>query len=149
MPVLCCLGQHGDYYENLIGFCASRCSFFTLVKVTDISQFCREFDAYEIDRPEHYPKLKSKYIYSGFESYNVYYRVCPGSISVLLQIGSVFSYLWDNISLKPPEDLTFYRSDGRVLFSSVTHEGECTLYLDDNEGTDIVSNCLWRKVHDK
>ena len=136
----------GKCYEKLIHFCSSKCPYFTLMKVADFSPIFEELEAYIIERPAVCPIPKAQYISSGFKSYNIYYRVCRESISVLLRIGSVFSYLWDNISVNPPEDLTFYRSNGSVFFSSVTHEGECALYLEDNEETDIVLNSLWHRI---
>lgn len=43
-----------------------------------------------------------------------------------------------------PDDIAFYRSDGSVFFSSLIHEGECTLYLRGNEALgDILSQEHW------
>lgn len=136
----------GECYQKLINLCASHCPYFTLTKVSDYSPIFEELEAYRIERPTVCPISKSQYTISGFKSYNLYYCVCMESISVLLRIGSIFSYLWDNISVNQPEDLTFYRPDGRVFFSSVTHEGECMLYLEDNEETDIVLNKRWQQI---
>ncbi|MBE6708520.1 MAG: hypothetical protein E7578_04670 [Ruminococcaceae bacterium] len=67
-----------------------------------------------------------------------FYRCCDETLKFLLaKFDSIYSFVpWCNNN---PEDPYFYRSDGSVLFASLTHEGEC--YLLPHDGEDF-SNIL-------
>lgn len=52
----------------------------------------------------------------------------------LLEANSLFDWCLSNTKPHPePEDLCFFRGDGSMLFTSCTHEGECALYLREDE----------------
>ena len=73
-----------------------------------------------------------------------FYRACPDLLNVLYSISdSLFTWL-DGWGFCNPENPTFYRSDGSVFFSSVIHEGECTLHVhDDEDVSEVIKNPLW------
>ena len=48
-----------------------------------------------------------------------------------------WTYAW---GYKNPDDVTFFRSDGTVFFSSIIHEGECTLYVKEYEDVSKITN---------
>ena len=59
---------------------------------------------------------------------------------------SVFSWLCTN-EFANPEDPSFFRADGSVFFSSVTHEGECTIFLRSNESiSELLTNSHWIEI---
>ena len=44
-----------------------------------------------------------------------------------------------------PEDLTFYRDDGKVFFWSETHEGVCAIFDSNENVSEIVNKRGWHK----
>lgn len=76
-----------------------------------------------------------------------HYALCSEVQEILLNItDSIFKWIcgWGYAN---PEDPAFFRSDGTVFFSSLIHEGECTLSPNENENIKIViSNNNWVKA---
>jgi hypothetical protein len=76
----------------------------------------------------------TRYAYPNPEGYPVmYFQVCEESIKILVdKMGSL--YWWQDFPRHyPPEDLGFYRKDGRVLMATVSHEHEAWLNLEEGE----------------
>ena len=76
-----------------------------------------------------------------------FYKITDESLTALLSVVySLYEYLWES-NFKCPEDLTFYREDGSVFFTSTTHEGECELTVRDGEDvSDIILKNQWMYV---
>lgn len=52
-----------------------------------------------------------------------------------------WTYAWEN---ENPDDLSFFRPDGTAFFSSVVHEGECTLSpIEGEDVSDILHDPRW------
>lgn len=127
----------GSDYAKLIRYCATHASYFSLRKMHETTPVCALLNQYTICPPPSCLETEPLYVYvypndngapPPFQPYDIFYRVCFESVSILIdKISSVFSYLWDEQHFNPPENLTFYRLDGSVLFSSVTHDGICWL----------------------
>ncbi len=133
-------------YRNLIRFCSDRCLYFSLLKTVPEDPVSLALAKYAISRPYVCPEPQKRYTYlqSEFQPYDIFNPVCDDSISIVMQLNSVFSYFWDG-KCACAQDLTFYRSDGSILFSSITHEGNCTLYLTKQEEKEWVLRELWHE----
>lgn len=67
-----------------------------------------------------------------------YYRLCPELCEMILdRTDSVFKWLcgW---GYNNPDDPCFYRADGTLIFSSIIHEGECSLVLKETEYCPVI-----------
>ena len=86
-----------------------------------------------------------EYICGTEHSYFNYYRVCDKLCDILLKTTNhIFSWL-NGWGYENPEDPTFYREDGSLFFTSTIHEGECTLFVRDEDVSEILANKLWIK----
>lgn len=65
---------------------------------------------------------------------------------ILLHADSLFKWIcgWGHNN---PDDIAFFRADGSVFFSSIIHEGECTIYptMEEDVG-EIVAHANWIMV---
>lgn len=62
---------------------------------------------------------------------------------IISHTDSIFKWIcgWGNNN---PNDLVFFRLDGSVFFSSVVHEGECTLFpTKDEDISDVLNQGFW------
>ena len=148
----------GEEHQQLIKTCCKYCTTmaFVFTGPDQLGQFQAELAPYEILPPtaigeDDYPLGFSKIFrfqadgsLHRWSSHTKFYRVCPELCVLLLSItDSLFSWL-DGWGFCNPENPTFYRSDGSVFFSSVIHEGVCTLNVrDDEDASEIIRNPLW------
>ena len=76
-----------------------------------------------------------------------YYNICPELCDLLLHISNCIFHWIDGWGYHNPEDPTFYREDGSVFFTSVIHDGVCTLTPREDENVDhIVEKEHWIKT---
>lgn len=146
----------GLEYQDLLRTCFKYCSSFSVIIRLDNAEAiktCQTLEPYRIELTpsvqkvyEHYgsvpPKTQSIYI-----NYEIrHYKLLSNSLKILNSIAdSVFKWTcaW---GYNNPDDLAFFRDDGSVFFSSIIHEGECTLMPRSNEDiTTILNNENWKK----
>ena len=145
----------GEEHQQLLQTCCKYCTVMAFVFTTP-DQFQAELAPYEISPPiaimeKDYPlgykilfRRQADGSWCHRSSHTKFYRVCSETRTLLLSISdSLFSWL-DGHGYHNPENPTFYRADGSVFFSSVIHEGECTLHVrDDEDVSEIINNPLW------
>lgn len=83
-----------------------------------------------------------------------YFKVCPELCDLIVsEVNSIFSWIYSfgrDGEPNNPEDISFYRNDGSLLFESITHDGVCFLTPRKNENfEDILSNIKWIKEQTK
>lgn len=112
---------------------------------TIVESLPKKLDEYRIDEDDNVLDVYMRYM-DGYKDIRCY-TACPETYDLVLGINdSLFKWI-NGRGNKKPEDLTFYRKDGSVFFSSVIHEGECFLYPRDNEDvSSVVSNGKWYLV---
>ena len=72
-----------------------------------------------------------------------YFVINEDTKNFVLSYGSLFAY-WENnhsrgYNYEPAQNLMFYRGDQSLFFLSETHEGECSIYPNENEDiSDII-----------
>ena len=138
----------GEEYRALIDICCQYCSIVSF----DVSP--KYVDAkYLMQIQKHLIKRDNTYrvVVEDFGSYTTgrdrrYYTVCAEMCELLKKEKSIFSWFWEENNPFHFENLTFYRHDETVFFDSITHEGECYLYVKETEDVSrIVSNEHWEK----
>ncbi|MBQ6825743.1 MAG: hypothetical protein IJP34_03675 [Clostridia bacterium] len=128
-------------YKVLLEICFKYCKTMSLIITNNNSKLLKKIEKFQIE--------KSENIIYKFNHYdnNVlikYYQTCSELLEVLLNTtDNIFSWIngwgYDN-----PEDITFYRDDGSVFFTSIIHNGKCSLFVRKNEDVSlIIKNKLW------
>lgn len=135
----------GRDYKELIHICCKYSSTMSLIITNQNSDLLGKIKEYQI--------TKNNNITFSFNHYDKnsttiqYYQVCPQLCKILLnQTNSIFDWI-NGWGFSNPEDPTFYRQDGSVFFTSTIHDGECTLFVRDDENVEnILSNTLWKEI---
>ena len=141
----------GSDYERLLGVCFQYCTSVAMCLYLDANVDVSEIRRFQIDvTPEtkqyfqHYGRFPAGDCNESGTYQIVRYSLMPEVREFLLsRADSVFkwTYGWGN---KNPDDLVFLRADGSAFFSSVIHEGECTLSPRDNEDvSSVVDDPRW------
>ena len=137
----------GAAYEHLIKRCCDICDVVSFI--IERPEICSEkiqenLSEFSIPHPEN---ISYRFRHYGERSNNDqelgvhYYRSCP-ELCQLLQISALSIFDW--IGHTYPEDITFYRSDGSIFFTSITHEGLLFLVPRENEDvSDILAMGNW------
>ena len=135
----------GNDYQNLINICCKYCTTISF-RIKNLEIAClAELSKFNI------PKQKNiLYVYNHYYDNNEsqtdvkYYRICPDLNQILLKTtDSLFNWIY-GWGFENPEDPVFYRKDGSVFFSSLIHEGECSLFPQKGEDiSSIISTGLW------
>lgn len=138
----------GKDYEELIRLCCKYSAVFSAIVQTPAMKIAEDIEKFRIDRPA---SIKFKHIeyvcIDNVEPDARFYRVCPELCDFLINnANSIFQWI-NGWGFANPEDPTFYREDGSVLFTSVIHEGEVFLLpRDDEDVSHIVNNKYWRVI---
>lgn len=141
----------GEQYQRFLQACFRYCTTVSVLIVPGYDGIIDSWDAYRIPVPSevqnaycHYgvPSSEKPDWINGFEIRH--YRLTAQMQRLIqAQANSLFSWTF-YYGYHNPDDLTFYRSDGSVFFSSIVHEGESTLFLRENEDlTEILSAGNW------
>ena len=132
----------GDDYRRLIGFCCDHAAVFSVIATNDKASLLKKIAPYEITKPENITYTHEHY---GDSSLDIrYYKVCPQLYDTIVSnTDNMFCWIngWGYCN---PEDPVFFRKDGSVLFDSIIHDGECSLYIKDEDAGHIVCNPLWQ-----
>lgn len=133
----------GQEYKTLVEICCKYCKTMSLRICKDSIDYVDDLEVFRCEKPDnidffHYTTSLDA------EDCIRYYRICH-ELKDLLEKASDSIMNWVSTwGYKNPEDPVFYREDGSVFFSSITHEGECILYpREDEDVRDIISNPNW------
>lgn len=137
----------GEQYQQFLQVCFQYCA---TVSVLITPDFDGNIDLWDIYRIPVLPNVQNTYCHYGVPSskkpdwinrFEIRHYRLTAQMQKLIQsqTNSLFSWTY-YYGYHNPDDLAFYRADGSIFFSSVVHEGECTLYLRENEDlSDILS----------
>lgn len=132
----------GEEYRRLIETCCKYSTVLALSMVNfgeEIIHF-DELDKFKIRSVRHIIKINRAEV---LNKEIVYYRVCPELCKILVNyVDSIFKWVHTS-EFSNPEDLTFFREDGTVFFSSCIHEGVLTLCPQNEDVSEILKNPLW------
>lgn len=137
----------GNEYVELIHTCCKYCKTMSLRAACDNVSHLRELSNYRTNDIAFIPDAYRHYDISHNKPENIYYyNVCSELCELMLSISdSIFKWIY-GWGYTNPEDPVFYRHDGSVFFSSIIHEGECTLIpRDDEDVNKIISSGNWIK----
>lgn len=140
----------GEEYDALLDMCFRYCSMISMRITSDSVALPAILDNYRIPLTKnvlgayaHYyremsPKMRREVHL---------FRLSPVIFEAIRGItDSIFKWIhgWGYTN---PEDPAFYRADGSIFFSSVIHEGECTLTPRCGESVEsIILRGHWKKV---
>ena len=135
----------GEDYRELIEVCCQYCSVvsFDVYPPNEEVEYLIQLQQHLIKRDPTYKALNGN---CRTGSDKRYYTVCAEMCDLLKKENNIFAWFWEEKNPFHFENLTFYRNDGTIFFESITHEGECYLYVKETEDVSrIVSNELWEK----
>ena len=143
----------GDDYIDLIKTCAKYSASFAFMSSNGKPSFIPEsLNNYKTpltdEQAQSFSYCLTPYIQlckeTGEGEYVFAYRTNDESIEQLLKMSSdLYRWYWQS-EQTCPENITFYRSDGSVFFTSITHEGICELTpREDEDVSNIVSKEHW------
>lgn len=134
----------GNSYKKLIKVCCEYCDFFSLIITNSNSELLSKLCEYRIPKNK-----KITYVFNHYDINSTiieYFQVSSELCEVLLNnTNSIFSWI-NGWGYNNPEDPTFYRKDGSVFFTSTIHEGECTLYVQNEDVSEIIASNNWIRV---
>lgn len=141
----------GTDYEHLLGVCFQYCTSVAMclylganIDVSGIRPFQIDVTSDVKKHFQHYGHFLSGDCNESGTYQIVHYSLTPEVREFLLtRVDSVFKWTfgWGNNN---PDDLVFLRSDGSAFFTSVIHEGECTLSPRENEDVStIIDDPRW------
>lgn len=145
----------GEQYQKLLQTCFQ---YSATVSVILSPWYVNQIEAWEPYRIPITPTVQEVYGHYGVPSelapdringYEIrHYRLAlPMQELILAQTDSIFKWRsW--FGCNHPDDLTFYRADGSVFFTSTTHEGECTLFLREDEPCNVAELGDWLPTDD-
>lgn len=144
----------GEQYQELLNTCFRYCSTFAVILAPGTSADISTWEPYRIPVTTTVREVYCHYGKPSAENqdhighYEIrYYRLNAILMQMISQkTQSLFSWI-SGWGLDNPNDPTFFREDGSVFFSSVIHEGICTLFpVGDEDVTGIISNGLWSVI---
>lgn len=138
----------GKNYKTLIETCFRYSRYFSLSYPQSLAGYAPEKinGIAELEPYIHfkYSSQTAFYYYSDEPTMICIYNCCKESKQILLNyVDSLFSW---RIYQRNPEDLAFFRQDGSVLMSQLSHEDECVLIPQINENMNaILQTGAWKK----
>lgn len=134
----------GEDYKNLMKVCCKYCTTLSVIVTNTNSDFLKKLEKYAIEKSEN---ISFEFTHYGEISGKIkYYKVSPELYqTIITNTNDMFCWInaWD---CENPEDPTFYREDGSVFFTSTIHEGECTLFVKNEDVSKIVNNPNWLSI---
>lgn len=141
----------GMQYITLLMTCFKYC---TTVAVIISPEFVDNLDQWEVHRIPLTSNVQTAYSHYGnisqdnpchIGSYEIRHYQLNDDLKrlILSHTDSIFKWIcgWGHNN---PNDITFFRLDGSVFFSSIIHEGECTLSPTEGEDiTDVLNQGGW------
>lgn len=143
----------GAAYYQLLSACFKYCTTFSMLVSQNLSNDPRikALEKYRLpvtknvlDAYQHYGDCKNMNCV-GAKSEIRHYMLNTETTGAILQFcDSIFKWInaWGYAN---PEDPAFFRENGSIFFSSIIHEGECTIYPKANEDiSEVVAGNLWQ-----
>ena len=127
----------GEKYKALLMKFQKYCPFFSLDIIKLDTNFTNVLSGFKLQ----IPSIKAE----GLEptAKREFYYFNEKSLNLLCKISdSIFSYSYYPNRL--PENLCFYRKDFSLLFSSMSHDGECYMILNDEEIDCYCTDIVWK-----
>ena len=127
----------GEDYRALIDICCDHSDTvaFQIARYTD-KKYCKFLNRFAVEKND---KIKFDFgqmsvidLKEGkeYQSGWIFCKITPELRDFMKEsVNSIFDWCYGGL----PDDLTFFRSDGREFFSSVIHEGDLYMYLDGTE----------------
>ena len=142
----------GKEYRDLIGLCFRYSDVLSFINCSPDKRIVKLIENDHISRPDYIRTDNSLYGYGYLNDDEIglrFYRLGSEIMEMMLsETGSIFDWI-SGRGFNNPEDPVFYRKDGSIFFSSVIHEGEITLSVNDDEDvSSIISNAGWKEVSD-
>ena len=127
----------GKKYKELLLKFQKYCTYFSLDIIKSDTKFTNELSSFKLQlssiKSEGLePTAQKEFYYFNEKSLNLLYKISD----------SIFSYLYYPTRL--PENLCFYRKDSSLLFSSMSHDGECYMFLNDDEMECYNTDIMWK-----
>lgn len=133
-----------EEYKLLLEICFKYCKTMSIIVTNPDSKLLEKIEKFRITKKDN--------ITFEFNHYDKniliqYYQINSELLEILLDTtNSIFSWI-NGWGYNNPEDITFYREDGTVFFTSIIHNGECSLFVEKDEDiSQIVKNKLWKKL---
>lgn len=130
----------GEQYQQLLRSCFKYCATVSVIISLNCLERVHLWEPYRIPVT---PDVQKVYSHYGVQmdgdacktdSYEVRHYLLTSQMKRMLQDCTTSLFQWTCAwGHNNPDDISFYRSDGSVFFSSLIHEGECTLFLRENE----------------
>lgn len=142
----------GEDYRTLFEICFRYSGFMSFMNCTADNEFLKAIEEYRIPKPGNIKSDNSLYGKPFLDDDEIglqFFRTDNKLMNILLShTRSIFEWI-DGWGFENPENPVFYRKDGSIFFSSLIHEGEITLTVNDNEDvSDIVSKEGWKSISD-
>ncbi len=141
----------GEQYQQFLQTCFRHCATVSVLIAPDYDGNIDLWDAYRIPVS---PNVQDVYCHYGIPSrekpdwincYQIRHYRLTAQMQHLIQAQANSLFSWTSYwGEHNPDDIAFFRSDGSVFFSSTVHEGECSLFLKENEDLNgILSQTHW------
>ncbi len=141
----------GEHYLTLLTTCFKYCSTVAVIISPDCTADIELWEKYRIPLTDNVRKAYCHYGHISNEApqkignYEIRHYQLNQYLNnmILSHTDSLFKWLcgW---GYNNPNDLTFFRADGSIFFSSIVHEGVCTLFPNEYEDiTDILNHGHW------
>lgn len=135
----------GERYQQLLQSCFKYCATVSVIVSLNCLERIQPWEPYRIPVTMDVQKVYSHYglpedgSTSKTDSYEVRHYMLTSQMKRMLQDYTTSLFRWTCAwGHNNPDDISFYRLDGSVFFSSLIHEGECTLFLKQNENLHAV-----------
>lgn len=141
----------GEQYHRLLQSCFQYCATVSVIVSLNCLERIRTWEAYRIPVTPEVEKVYSHYglptdgSTSKTDFYEIRHYILTPQMKRMLQDYTTSLFQWTYAwGYNNPDDISFYRSDGSVFFSSLIHEGECTLFLNEKEDLrEVISQGAW------
>lgn len=143
---------YDENYYRLLKCCFDYSNFFLLRFKKDFYLYPNEIcDSMEQLNPYlfcSFSEMQEPWCGAGYDRISIYH--CNVDSFQIMREKTNRLFGWTSYGrTKLPEDLTFFREDGSVFFSQITHEGIATLYPRKNENvTGIIFSKGWRSFEE-
>ncbi len=143
----------GEAYSKLLQLCFR---YSTTVSILLAPSFPEQLEVWEAFRIPVTPNVREVYSHYGFDTlcdsdrfrgYEIRHYLLTPQIQTLIgmRTGSIFQWIcaWGH---QNPEDISFFREDGSVFFTSTIHEGHCTFCPREDEDISAILNPYWYHI---
>lgn len=131
----------GEHYRILLRKCFKYGMYLSLKVYDETAPFIKELDTWKV----HDLSEVSDFIQP--TQYRLYFANTDVYNLFLKKTTSILEYRCWSVNM-PYEDVSFIRKDGSIFFSSIFHEGECSIYpCNDEDVSDILKQGHWLPIN--